>query len=142
VARPLKVLVLDQTPAGTDGLKLLLKRHDIEIVGEAGMGRVARLWARLLEPDLIVIGASEPLVPPLTTIRILTHGATLWTMVAVAAQFDGTVVRDLLVAGATDVLSASAPPVDVYAALMEARRIDLQRRTTQTGKVVASAAAG
>jgi two-component system LytT family response regulator len=58
---PVRTVLVDDEPLALDNLRVALARHDeIEIVGEAGDGRVAAQLIRSLEPDLVFLDVQMP----------------------------------------------------------------------------------
>lgn len=126
---PLRILLIDQQMDALAALKRSLSLFtDLDFVGDAGFGPVAVTWARTLQPDIVLVAAEEPLARPLSTIRLLAQGGPTWTVVALSTSFDAELFRQLVLAGAGDVLARAAPPADIAAALVRARRADLERR--------------
>ncbi len=56
----MKVLIADDSPLFAEGLKKLLRSHDIEVVGNATNGLDALQLARTLRPDLVLMDIGMP----------------------------------------------------------------------------------
>ncbi|HSL22778.1 MAG TPA: response regulator transcription factor [Vicinamibacterales bacterium] len=59
---PLRVVLADDHPILREGLRILLERAGIVVVGEAGDGREAVRLARALQPDVVVLDLFMPIL--------------------------------------------------------------------------------
>ncbi len=60
MAEPIRVFLLDDHDVVREGLRFLLERHDIEVVGEAGTAAEATAQIPALRPDVAVLDARLP----------------------------------------------------------------------------------
>ncbi|MDX2044284.1 MAG: response regulator transcription factor [Acidobacteriota bacterium] len=57
----LRIFLVDDHPVVRKGLKALItEQHDMEVIGEAGDGRVALLQAKELQPDVMILDFTLP----------------------------------------------------------------------------------
>jgi two-component system, NarL family, response regulator NreC len=72
---PLRVLLADDHQIIRDGLKALLEREGVEVVGEAGDGQEAVRLASVLAPDVVVMDLAMPLLNGLDAAREILRAA-------------------------------------------------------------------
>jgi two-component system response regulator NreC len=94
-----------------EGLKMLLgNQSDMEIVGEAGDGRAALELARELEPDVVVMDVSMPVMNGLAATARLNELCPDVKVLTLTRHTDAGFLHQLLGAGASGyVLKQSAP---------------------------------
>lgn len=68
---PLRVLIADDHPMMVDGLRYLLEAHGYEVVGAVGDGQSAVAQALQLEPDLVLMDISMPVMNGLAATRLI-----------------------------------------------------------------------
>ncbi len=67
----MRVLIVDDHPMMVDGLRYLLEAHGFEVVGTAGDGQAAVNQALALEPDLVLMDISMPVMNGLAATRLI-----------------------------------------------------------------------
>ena len=82
---PLRVLLADDHQIVRDGLKALLAREGVEVIGEAGDGQEAVRLASVLAPDVVVMDLTMPTLNGLDAARAILRiaprmGVVLLTM--------------------------------------------------------------
>lgn len=70
--RPLRVLVVDDSPASQDALVRILRGGGLEVVGTASDGEEGLVAALRLGPDLVLLDLEMPRVDGFTFLRLLT----------------------------------------------------------------------
>jgi pilus assembly protein CpaE len=124
----LKVLLVGQNDESLAPLHRALTSDELEIAGTSALGPAALTWARIVNPDLVVVVADDGVARPVSTIQTLAHSNPEWTIVAVAEKFEPELVRQAMLAGARDVLLRTSNPLELRQALVTARRADAARR--------------
>jgi pilus assembly protein CpaE len=128
MATALKLLLVGQSDETLAPVREAFTSDDLDIAGTAGLGPAALTWAKIIEPDVVVVVADESLARPVAVIQALTHGAPTWTVVALAQRFEREFVRQAMLAGARDVLVRTTPAAELRQALVTARDLDSARR--------------
>ncbi|HWR21256.1 MAG TPA: response regulator transcription factor, partial [Verrucomicrobiae bacterium] len=70
---PIQVLLADDHPIVREGVKTLLEREGIDVVGEASDGREAVRLAQTLRPNVAVLDLSMPLLNGLLAGQEILH---------------------------------------------------------------------
>lgn len=128
VTTPLKILLVGQNEESLAPLQAALTCEDLEIAGTASMGPAALTWAKIVEPDLVLVVADESLARPIAAIQALVQGDAPWTVVVLAEQFERELVRQAMIAGARDVLVRTGDVQELRHSLVIARQADVARR--------------
>lgn len=104
------MLLADDHETVRQGLRLLIEgQPDMQVVGEAGDGRVALEEAARLRPDVVVMDVSMPEMNGLAATRALAGQSPHPAVIALTRHDDAAYVRELLAAGAAGyVLKQSA----------------------------------
>jgi len=127
MSKALKLLLVGQNDDGLAFLKETLTSDDVEVAGTASLGPAALTWAKIVEPDVVVIVADESLARPVAVTQALAHGNPSWTVVVLADRFERELVRQSMLVGARDILVRTSSPAELRQALATARRADLAR---------------
>ncbi len=126
----MKVLLIAQSEDRFAALHALLTADNIDIAAKSLYGPAALTWAKIVEPDMVVVVADEGLARPVSTIQALAYGDPDWTIVALVEQFEPELVRQAMLAGARDVILRGDNPAELHQALVTARRADVARRVS------------
>jgi len=113
----IRVLIADDHETVREGLKLILtSQSDIEVVGDAGDGRIAIELAKNLRPDVVVMDISMPSLNGLkATIRVK-ECCPETNVLALTRHKDDGYLQQILRAGASGyVLKQSSPAELVHA---------------------------
>jgi len=97
----LKVMVVDDNDGFRESLVALLATGGHQIVGEATNGRQALEMIETLDPDVVLMDIRMPVMDGIEATRRLKASRPLLGVVALTAQEDDTIVREMLVAGAS-----------------------------------------
>ena len=106
----IRIFLADDHTMIREGLKLLINAQpDMEIVGEAGDGRMAVRLAQELQPDLIVIDVSMPELNGLQATEVLKRTCPQIKVLPLTRHAEGSYLQQILRAGASGyVLKQSA----------------------------------
>jgi two-component system, NarL family, response regulator NreC len=97
----IRVLLADDHETVRHGLRLLIQgESDMEVVGEAGNGRLAVNEARALQPDVVVLDVSMPELNGVEAAREITAAVPGVAIVGLTRHSDDAYVQALLAAGA------------------------------------------
>ena len=115
----IRVLVIDDHLMFRQGLKALLEREGIDVVGEASDGREAIRLARQLQPDIAVVDLVMPLLNGVDAAREITKVSRKTRTILLTMHNEDQYVIDALQAGIKGyVLKTQAAP-DLIVAIME-----------------------
>jgi CheY-like chemotaxis protein len=114
----LRILLVDDHKIVREGLEaMLIEEKDIEVVGQAGNGREAVELARKLEPDVIVMDVSMPVMTGDEATRQIKQDLPHIRIIALS-MFDDTRTADRMrKAGAAAYLLKTAPSEQLLAAI-------------------------
>ena len=119
-----KVLIADDHSMVIDGLRGLLE-PEFEVVGAVNDGRAVLPEVRKLQPDVVIIDISMPLLNGLDCTRQLHDAGCTAKILILTMHPDATLAQEALAAGASGYLLKSSPGSE----LKEALRDVLQGRT-------------
>ena len=139
----IRVLLAEDHETVRHGLKLLINgQTDMEVVGEAGDGRVAVERAGTLQPNVAVVDVSMPQMNGLAATKAIRESAPGTAVVALTRYDDEAYVQALLSAGAVGYVlkqSPSAELVDAVRAAASGRRyLDRRLAARVAGDVLSS----
>jgi len=118
---PIRVLIAEDHETVRHGLKLLVDaQEDMEVVGEAPDGQVALQRARLLQPDIVILDLSMPVMNGLAAARAMKDAAPKAAIVALTRHDDEAYVQELLAAGASAYVLKQSPSTELLSALRAA----------------------
>ncbi|HEY7280652.1 MAG TPA: response regulator [Actinomycetota bacterium] len=99
--RVLRVMVVDDNDGFRESLVALLGAGGHEIAGEAVNGRDALELLERIDPDVVLMDIRMPVMDGIEATRRMKAVRPSLGVVALTAQEDDTIVREMLVAGAT-----------------------------------------
>ena len=98
---PTKILIVDDYPIFREGLRAILSNtSSLEVVGEAENGNIAVQKANHLEPDVILMDLTMPIMNGTEAIRIIKRRQPLIKIIALTAQKSHDYVQAAFEAGA------------------------------------------
>lgn len=126
----IRLLLADDRPTSRRGLRAVLgARQEIEIVGEATNGQQAVRLVEELQPDVVLMDVSMPVLDGLEATRLV---KSRWPDVKVVIlTMYGLRRDDALAAGASAFLVKGCPTEDIVEAISE----DLHRTTPRQRKL-------
>ena len=117
----IRVLLADDHETVRHGLKLLIDRQpDMEVVGEAGDGRLAVERTGELKPHVIVVDVSMPEMNGLAATKAIRQSAPATAVVALTRYADDAYVQELLGAGALGYVLKQSPASELVDAVRAA----------------------
>jgi len=113
----MKVVLADDHQILRDGVRLLLEKAGIHVVGEAASGREAIAEAKRSRPDVVVIDIAMPELNGVDATRRLTAEIPGVKVIALSMNVDRRDVLAMLNAGAVGYVVKSAASEELLAAL-------------------------
>ena len=113
----MRILIADDHQMMRDGLRALLEREGLTVVGGAATGREALELAGQLQPDLIVMDISMPDLNGIDATRRLSVEQPAIKVLALSMNFDQRYVLAMFAAGAAGYLVKSAASEELVAAV-------------------------
>jgi signal transduction histidine kinase len=113
-------MVVDDNDGFRESLIALLGSGGLEVVGEASSGADALGRVADLDPDIVLMDIRMPGMDGVETTRRLKAAHPNVRVMALTAQEDETVVREMLVAGASGYVLKNSEGDDILAAISEA----------------------
>jgi DNA-binding NarL/FixJ family response regulator len=105
---PFKILIVDDSSAIRNVLRLFIKHHtDWQVCGEAENGQVAVKKVTELKPDAVILDLSMPVMNGLEAAREITRIAPKVQMVLFTMHTSEQLRKDAEAAGIRDVVSKS-----------------------------------
>src|SRR5436190_24008263 len=95
----IRVLLVDDHLMMRQGLKALLEREGLDVIGEASDGREAIRLARQLQPDVAVLDLVMPLLNGVDAAREITKVSRKTRMILLTMHTEDQYVIDALQAG-------------------------------------------
>ncbi|MEX0833082.1 MAG: response regulator [Actinomycetota bacterium] len=120
--RPVRVMVVDDNAEFRKGLIALLDTDGIEVVAEASGGKESLDLIGRIDADIVLMDVRMPLMDGVETTRRLKAVRPWIDVVALTAQEDQEVVRDMLVAGASGYVLKDSDGADIIHAIRQAAR--------------------
>jgi signal transduction histidine kinase len=115
--RPVRVLVVDDTPALRVLMRAVLEGTGFEVVGEAGDGLAAITQAMELKPDLVLLDLAMPVMDGLEALPRLREGLPETKVVIVSGFERRAMEAQVVEAGADAYVQKGLPPQAMLAVL-------------------------
>ncbi len=117
-SRALRVLLADDHRIMREGLaSLLAEEGDLDIVGQVDNGEQAVEQARELQPDVIVMDISMPVMDGIEATRIIKQEFPNMRIVGLSMHERADLAQDMLEAGAEAQLSKAGPSAELLMAI-------------------------
>lgn len=113
----MKVLLVDDHAMMRDGLRAVLDRAGVEVVGEAADGRSAIAEAARLRPDVVVMDIAMPGLNGIDATRLLLSELPGTRVLALSMNADKRYVTAMLAAGAAGYLLKNSASDELLSAL-------------------------
>ena len=133
----LRIFLADDHSIMREGLRSLVNAQpDMEVVGEADNGRTAWRQARELEPDVIVMDVSMPVLNGIKATILIKRLCKNVKVLVLTVHEDQGYLRQLLEAGASGYLLKKAAADELVTGIRVVAAGGVYLDPTQTGKVV------
>ncbi len=117
--REIRVLIVDDSAACREGLRLILERlANIRVVGESADGESAVHQAMLLQPDVVLMDVQMPGINGIEATRRLKSKAPQIPVICLTAYPDA--LDEALAAGASRFILKDSHPSEIAAAVCRA----------------------
>ena len=135
-ARPLRIVLADDHATVRQALKLLIDaQEDMQVVGEAGDGRVAIERVEDFKPDVVVMDISMPGLNGLNATRTLKELHPESRVVALTRYSDDAYLQELLRAGVAGYVLKQSPSLELLQAIRAAAAGGQYLDSTVTARV-------
>ena len=135
-ARPLRIVLADDHATVRQALKLLIDaQEDMQVVGEAGDGRVAIERVEEFKPDVVVMDISMPGLNGLNATRTLKELHPESRVVALTRYSDDAYLQELLRAGVSGYVLKQSPSLELLQAIRAAAAGGQYLDSTVTARV-------
>ncbi len=118
----MKVLIVDDHGMMRDGLRAVLEKAGVQVIGEAANGHEAIDQVRRLRPDVVVMDVGMPLLNGIDATRRLTAETSGVKVIGLSMNADRRYVTAMLDAGAVGYLLKDSASVELLAALERVMR--------------------
>ncbi|HEV8119825.1 MAG TPA: response regulator transcription factor [Candidatus Polarisedimenticolia bacterium] len=119
---PLRVLLADDHPMFVQGLRGILEREKLEVVGEAADGRAAVRVAEKVHPDVAVLDLAMPLLNGIDAAREIKSVSPDTVTILLTSYSEEQYVIDALRAGISGYLLKTRAAEDLVRAIREVSR--------------------
>ena len=135
----IRVLLAEDHETVREGLRLLVNAQaDMEVVAEAGDGKVAIDEARKVKPDVVVLDLTMPGTSGLAAARVLHASLPSAAIVALTRHDDQAFVHELLAAGASGYVLKQSASTEllkaIRAAVVGERHVDPALRDVELAR--------
>ena len=138
----MRVLLADDHRLLRDGLRAVLERVGVDVVGEAATGHEALAEVRRLRPDVVVMDIGMPQLNGIDATRRMTAEAQAPKVLALSMNTDRRYVLAMLEAGAVGYLLKNSASEELFTALESITRGETYLSPAIAGSVVAQAIHG
>lgn len=130
------ILVVDQDAKARYEVKRLVKQSHFNIAGEAGFGTEAVSTAVDLEPDVILVGVSEPVMRSLQTVESLLNALPQTPVIVYSFEPEIDLARKAMVAGARDFVVMPANAEEMGKSIVTVLESEEKRQMRERGQTL------
>jgi CheY-like chemotaxis protein len=117
----IRVLLADDHPLVRKGIADLLMEHpDLNVLGEAGNGQEALDKAVELQPDVVLMDVTMPVMDGIEATRRIQEAAPGIRIIGLSMHEDEDMAARMKAAGAMDYVTKSAPSEEILSAILRA----------------------
>jgi DNA-binding NarL/FixJ family response regulator len=113
----LQILLCDDHRLMREGLRAILEKAGLDVVGEAANGRAGVELARQLQPDIVLMDISMPDLNGIDATRLLLEQRPATRVIALSMNSDRRYVATMLAAGAAGYLLKSSASEELIRAI-------------------------
>ncbi len=118
--KKIKVLIADDHAIVREGLKLLLDSDpDIEVVGEAEDGKIAIKKVKDLNPDMVIMDVSMPILNGMESTRLLKKEFPKINIIILSMYPDEEYIRSAIEVGANGYVLKKSASKEIFTAIHE-----------------------
>ena len=128
------VIVIDQDAKARYDVKRLVKASHFNIAGETGFGTEAVSTATELNPDIVLLGMTEPVVRSVQTIESLLNALPETPIIVYSSSRDIDLARRAMLAGARDFLTMPANPEEMGRSIVAVLEAEERRQMRLRGQ--------
>jgi pilus assembly protein CpaE len=132
-ATPPRTLLVDGDQVRLLSLRRHLDSAHVPVIGHSDFGPPALLRAQETAPDVILVAVDGNATSTLLTVRALAYPGAAWTVVGLAEQLEPELLRQLMLAGARDVVLRDWDHGQLLHALESARSAGLRSANIKSG---------
>lgn len=130
------ILVIDQDAKARYEVKRLVKQSHFNIAGEAGFGTEAVSTAVELEPDVVLVGVSEPVMRSLQTVESLLNALPQTPVIVYSFEPEIDLARKAMVAGARDFVVMPANAEEMGKSIVAVLESEERRQMRERGQTL------
>ncbi|MDI6858310.1 MAG: response regulator [Dehalococcoidia bacterium] len=130
------ILVVDQDAKARYEVKRLVKQSHFDIAGEAGFGTEAVSTAVELEPDVVLVGVSEPVMRSLQTVESLLNALPQTPVIVYSFEPEIDLARKAMVAGARDFVVMPANAEEMGKSIVTVLESEERRQMRERGQTL------
>ncbi|MFO0773742.1 MAG: response regulator transcription factor [Nitrospiraceae bacterium] len=119
IERRHRILLVDDHALVRKGLRTLLQQHaDIEVIGDAANGQEALEKVEMLDPDLVVMDLSMPVMDGIAATKVMTAQYPRVAVIGLSSQSADEAAASMKSAGARDYILKDKAGDDLYDAIV------------------------
>ncbi len=118
--RPIRVLIADDHSVVREGLRAILERAGLDVVGEAADGREAIAMTETLHPDVVLMDIRMPGIDGLQALAQIKARVPDTSVIILTTYTNPGYLAQAIVAGATGYLTKESSPSQIVGAIRAA----------------------
>lgn len=127
--KKIRILIVDDVAETRENVKKLLQlENDIEVVGEAGNGDEALVFAKHLKPDVVLMDINMPLMDGITATERMTMDMPQIGIIIMSVQGEQEYLRKAMMAGAREYLTKPPSGDELLSTIRRVYEVEWKRR--------------